>query len=332
MIMKNKFFLAGISLILLVIIQVFLIKNHVVEKKQSLWELRSVDTVKYSRDLTGQMLERPEFDEVIEKQVADIASTGASHIALGSPYDAQYVPFLERWVKIARKHKLKVWFRGNFSGWEKWFNYEKITRDDHKRLLEEFILNNPDLFEDGDIFTSCPECENGGPGDPRQNGDVLGHRQFLIDEYNISLKSFGKINKKVNTGFYSMNYDVAKLIMDKPTTQALGGIVSIDHYVKDPKKVAKDAKEIALTSGGKVVLGEFGAPIPDINGDLSEIQQNQWIEEALKEVKNTPEIIGVNYWVNVGGSTRLWNEDGTRRLAADTIAKFYNETIIVSSP
>lgn len=302
-----------------------------IARKTSLWDFMSVDTVKYSRDLTGQMIDKEEFDAVINKQVADIASLGATHIAIATPYDARFIPFLERWVKSAREHRLKIWFRGNFSGWENWFGIDRIGREEHKKLLKEFIENNPGLFEDGDIFTSCPECENGGPGDPRLNGDPEGHKRFLIDEYKISLEAFGKIGKKVNSGFYSMNYDVAKLIMDKETTQALGGIVVIDHYIKDPIQVSEDAKFIAEQSGGKVVLGELGAPIPDIHGEMTEAEQADWIERALNEAKNNPEIIGVNYWVNVGGSTKLWNDDSTPRQAVGILRKFYTETKLTQS-
>lgn len=317
-------------LIIPIVALVLNLNKSSITSKTPLWEFRSVDTVKYSRDVAGQMIDDPSFDSVINEQVADIASLGASHIAIATPYDQRFVPFLERWVRAAREHKLKVWFRGNFSGWENWFGYDRIGREEHKKLLKEFIENNPGLFEDGDIFTSCPECENGGPGDPRLNGDPIGHKKFLIEEYQISNQSFGKIGKKVNSGFYSMNYDVAKLIMDKETTQALGNIVVIDHYIKDAAEVAKDAKEIAQMSGGKVVLGEFGAPIPDIHGDMTEEEQSKWIEEGLAEAAKTAEIIGINYWVNVGGSTRLWNDDGTRRKAADTIKTFYTTTKLTS--
>lgn len=330
--MKKKLliFLLPFLLIIPIVALVLNLSKSSVVKKTPFWEFRSIDTVKYSRDVAGQMIDKPEFDAVINEQVADIASLGATHVAIATPYDQRFVPFLERWVRAAREHNLKVWFRGNFSGWENWFGYERISREEHKRLLKEFILNNPGLFDDGDIFTSCPECENGGPGDPRLNGDPAGHKKFLIEEYQISIESFGKINKKVNSGFYSMNYDVAKLIMDKETTRALGNVVVIDHYIKDATQVAEDAKNIAELSGGKVVLGEFGAPIPDIHGDFTQEEQSKWIEDGLNAASRTPEIIGINYWVNVGGSTRLWNDDGTRRKAADTIMGFYTATKPIS--
>lgn len=286
--------------------------------------IKSIDTMKYSRDIAREKANDPSFDAVLEKQVYDIAQTGATHVAIGTPYDKEFVPFLKRWVDSARKNNLKVWFRGNLSGWEHWFNYPSIDRQTHIKLTGEFIKENPDLFEDGDIFTSCSECENGGSGDPRKTGDIQGFRDFLIEEYNSNREAFLKINKKVGTGYFSMNYDVAKLIMDSTTTRALGGIAVIDHYVKSPARLALDAKSLALQSGGKIVFGEMGAPIPDLNGQMTEEKQADWIEKALNGLKGIPEVIGVNYWVNTGGSTQIWDENGNPKKAVEIIKKFYS--------
>ena len=291
--------------------------------KQNL-QIRSIDTVKYSRDIAREKENDLSYDVVIKAQVEDIAKTGATHIALGVPYDEEFIPFLKRWTEQARKNNLKVWFRGNFSGWEQWFGYNKIDRSSHIRLTEEFILKNPDLFENGDIFTPCPECENGGPGDPRQTRDIEGHRRFLIEEYNIAKQTFSKIGKKVLPGFYSMNGDVARLIMDKPTTESLGGVIVIDHYVKTPSQLIEDIKDYAENSGGKVVLGEFGVPIPDINGVMSEEEQAKWLQEAFEGFKNIEDLIGVNYWVSVGGSTEIWSSNGQPKQAVDVIKKYYS--------
>jgi len=281
---------------------------EVPKKPQYHLQIRSIDTVKYSRDIAREKEEDQSFDAVITRQVVDIAATGATHIAIGTPYDSEFIPFLRRWVLEARKNNLKVWFRGNFSGWEGWFGYPKINRETHTRLTGEFILNNADLFEDSDIFTPCPECENGG-GDPRRIGDK---------------DAFSKNNKKVLAGFFSMNGDVASLVMDKDTTTALGGIVVVDHYVKDVDTLIKDIREYAQNTGGKVVLGEFGVPIPDIHGNMSEDEQNEWLKDAFEKFQQTPELIGVNYWVSVGGSTQLWNGDGVAKKAVETIKKYYS--------
>ena len=298
------------------------------EKRTTFWEVQSIDTMKYSRDLSREKLFDRSFDAVINQQIKAIAETGATHVAIGTPYDAEFLPYLKRWVAAARASDLNVWFRGNWSGWEGWFDYPIISRADHIDLTEKFILNNKNLFEDGDIFTACPECENGGPGDPRHNGDVAGHRQFLINEYNKAQAAFEKINKDVKANYFSMNGDVARLVMNKSTTESLGSIVTIDHYVRTVQKLASDIKNFAEKSGGEIVLGEFGAPIPDIHGRLSKASQAAWIENALEELVKIEELKGINYWTNIGGSTQLWNEKGMPTPAVEVIRSFYKPLLI----
>jgi hypothetical protein len=285
--------------------------------------LKSIDTMKYSRDLAREKRDDPAFDVVINQQISAIAKTGATHVAIGTPYDEEFVPFLSRWVQAARREKLHVWFRGNFSGWEGWFDYPPLTANEHIVSISAFIARHQNLFEDGDVFTPCSECENGKLGDPRQTGKVDEYRAFLITEHNVAKDVFLKNNKKIKSGYFSMNYDVASLIMDPATTTALDGIVVIDHYVLDPTKLQDDIKTIALKSGGKVVIGEFGAPIPDINGDMTGEEQKEWIKRALGNFQNNPHIIGVNYWVGTGGSTAVWNDDGTPKPAVAILSDFF---------
>ncbi len=289
----------------------------------SWWKFQSVDTMKFSRDLAREKLKDASFDITIEDQVKAIADTGATHIAIATPYDDEFLPYLKKWVKAARDNKLKVWFRGNFSGWEGWFDYRDISREEHLNKTTQFILKNKELFQDGDIFSPCPECENGGPGDPRQTGDIEGFRKFMSDEYAATQSSFFKINRAVLSNFNSMNGDVAKLVMDKKTTQHLGGIVTIDHYVGTPQKLANDISLIAIRSGGRIVLGEFGAPIPDIHGDMTPKQQAEWLETTLSLLAEMPEVYGLNYWTNEGSSTQLWEDDHKPRLAVDVLKKYY---------
>lgn len=286
-------------------------------------KIKSIDTMKYSRDLAREKADDFEFDKTISRQVFNIAQTGATHIAIGTPYDKEFIPFLGKWVAEARKNKLKVWFRGNLSGWERWFDYPAIDPQTHVRMVGEFIQENPDLFENGDIFTPCSECENGGPGDPRQTGDTVGFRKFLTLEYSVSKKAFEDINKKVETGYFSMNYDVAKLIMDEATTKSLGGIVAIDHYVASPIRLSEDARSLALQSKGKIVFGELGAPVADINGKMTEGEQADWIDQALASLNNNLDVIGINYWVSVGGTTEIWDENGNPKKAVEIIRRFY---------
>ncbi len=287
------------------------------------WEFQSVDTMKLSRDLAREKGKSPAFDQAIEEEMMRIADTGATYVAIATPYDEEFLPYLNRFVKAARAQKLHIWFRGNFAGWEKWFSYPAITRTQHMQKTKAFILNNPDLFEDGDIFTACPECENGGPGDPRQTKDVKGHRLFLINEYKLTKDAFSSMGKDVKSNYNSMNGDVARLIMDRQTTAALDGVVVIDHYVARPEDLKKDIDFFARRTGGRVVLGEIGAPVPDIHGTMTQEEQAQWLSEALKALSHTDSLIGLNYWVGSGGSTQLWDSTGKKRMAADVLSTFY---------
>lgn len=291
---------------------------------QSIWKIRSIDTMKYSRDLASEKLKDEGFSAVISWQVGVIAEAGATHVAIATPYDEEFVPFLIRWISTARANGLNVWFRGNLSGWEEWFGYAPITREKHIELITQFIKSHPELFQNGDIFTPCPECENGGPGDPRATGDVEGFRQFQIDEHKAVAEAFRSINKNVSINYPSMNYDVAKLVMDPATTQALGGIVGIDHYTADPDRLAQDIQEIAAMSGGKVFLGEFGVPIPDIHGQMTDQEQADWLRTALEQISYMPELIGLNYWTSVGGSTELWSSSGSPRPGLFVLSEYFH--------
>jgi hypothetical protein len=319
----KKYILLLLSLILILSVSLSYAQKLKPAVTEPIWAVRSLDTTKYSRDLAKQMIKGEKFDKVIKTQVSQVASVNASHIALGTPYDPEFKPVFQKWITEARNRKLKVWFRGNFSGWEGWFDYEKIDSKTHLEKLEKFILENPDLFDNGDIFTPCPECENGGTGDPRDSGDVENYRKFLIDEYQVCQRSFGKINKRVTCGYFSMNMDVARLVMDKQTTKALGNIVAVDHYIDTPDQLVFDIESIAKSSGGEVVIGEFGVPIPDIHGEMSESGQAEWINEAFLKLVKNPKVIAVNYWTGVGGSTEVFKDDGSAKLAVSILREYY---------
>lgn len=318
-----------ISGLLLLVVPTAKAIEPVMPNQHPWWPIQSIDTMKYSRDPSREYLTHPtRADEVIKTQISAIAQTGATHVAIATPYDNEFKPLLKKWVDAARQHGLKVWFRGNWAGWEGWFEYPKITRIEHLNKTRAFIIGNASLFEDGDIFTACPECENGGPGDPRMTNDAQGFRAFLIDEHRMMEDAFGSIDKNVLFHLNSMNGDVARLIMDKDTTKALGGVVTIDHYVSTPEKLANDIVAIAAQSGGSVVLGEFGAPIPDIHGRQNSAQQALWIQEALTAIAHLPQLSGVNYWTSFGGSTALWSDANEPKPAVATLTSFYKPAVI----
>lgn len=315
--------LCHIGIFLTMFIVVAHINVHQANAQETFFQIQSIDTMKISRDVAREKKNDAKFNDYITTVTRQIAKTGATHIAIATPYDEEFLPFLEKWVQSARTYHLKIWFRGNFSGWEEWFDYPRINREEHLKKTASFILDNPQLFQNGDLFSSCPECENGGPGDPREIGDVEGYREFLINEYTTSKNAFTKIGKNVQSNLFSMNGDVANLIMDKPTTHALDDIVVIDHYVKSPEQTIKDIDKLAEQSGGKIILGEVGVPIPDIHGDMTEAEQATWIEKLLSLLVHNSSIIGLNYWTSHNSSTEMWRTDNTPKKAASVLQKYY---------
>ncbi len=316
-------FLFGLGIMLVIMQYLFPAVSQQVVPKQQTWKIQSIDTMKYSRDMARADLTNPKFATEAQKQVAAIAGTGANYVAIDTPYDAEFLPVLEVWVRAARAQGLHVWFRGNFSGWEGWFGYSHMDEQTHIDKTKQFILDHQDIFADGDIFSSCPECENGVHLNPGDTMAVSNHRKFLIAEYTATKEAFSQINKKVASNYYSMNADVARAVMDQPTTQALDGIVVIDHYVASPEQYTYDISQIANLSGGQIVLGEFGAPIPDIHGSMTDAQQAEWLQRTMQVLSGVNNLVGINYWTDKGGSTAIWNTNGSPRSAVKVITQYY---------
>lgn len=290
--------------------------------KEHPFTIRAIDTMKFSRDISGQVLDHPQaFTKLIDTQVRLVAEAGATHVAIATPYDAKFLPVLRLWVASARAHGLNVWFRGNFSGWEGWFGFAKIDRTEHKKLLQSFLRTNPDLFVDGDLFTPCPECENGGPGDPRLTGDRSGYNSFLRDELALAENEFARQGKTIAI-YPSMNGDIANEIITPATVRAFDGTILIDHYVRSTNQFKTDLSAISRKLDATIGLGEFGAPIPDLNGYMTERQQAEYVDGLFRAMMETGTPIA-NYWTLAGGSTALLNDNGTVRLAYTTVQNYF---------
>lgn len=292
--------------------------------RKHLFDVQSVDTMKYSRDMSWQILDDPDsFKPMLDEQMARIAEAGATHVGIATPYDARFLPVLRLWVASARTHGLSVWFRGNFSGWEGWFDYAKIDRTTHEQLLRDFLRNNPDLFRSGDIFTPCPECENGGQGDPRQTGDTSGYNAFLIGEKELADDEFARQGKRVAV-YPSMNADIARQVITPATVRAFDGTILIDHYVRAPEQFASDIRAISEQLNARIGLGEFGAPIPDLNGNMTQARQAKYVDALFKAMyPESATIPVVNYWTLSGGSTMLIGDDGAPRAAYFTVQNYF---------
>ena len=296
------------------------------KRADCLWDVCSIDTMKLSRDKARQELYHPEFDKKIAEQIAQIKNTGANFVSIGTPYDKEFLPYLRRWVKAAREQDLNVYFRGNWSEWEGWFEYPKsMTPEEHLQRTTQFIVSQPDLFEDGDIFDPCPECENAGFWP--QNDKNSDYQQFIQKQQTVIQEAFQKISKKVQVR-QSIIGGRAKDVLDQTTFDKLGNLIFIDHYVSKPK-VMTAFVDYFTSLNTKVVVSEFGAPIPDLNGNMTEKQQADFVRNILEALylKNEA-VLGLNYWVLSHGTTSLVEESGREKNSYLVLQEYFSPQIV----
>ncbi|EKD57506.1 MAG: hypothetical protein ACD_57C00260G0001, partial [uncultured bacterium] len=65
-----------------------------------------------------------------------------------------------------------------------------------------------------------------------------------------------------------------------------------------------------------------------IHGPMTESEQAQWVEESLKKIAGLEAFLGLNYWVNVGGSTAIWKNDGQPKKAVEVLTKYFQPVTI----
>lgn len=323
-----KYFIKSIIIVILLICFFHFAPTQSASAQQTnFWPVTAIDTMKYSRDAAGDqsvLLKIPQY-------VQEIADLHPNYIAIDTPYDEEFYPVLRAWIDEARRNHLRVWFRGNFSGWEGWFGHAKFSDPhEHIQLTQQFISAHPELFQDGDIFSPVPEAENGVLGDPRQNGKVQEFNSFLQKSYDTCTTAFAAINKKVDCGYFSVNGDIAKQVLTPQTVANTGNRVVIDHYVDSTEKMASDLDYLHNKfPQAKIVLGEFGAPIPDINGNMNDEEQAKFVKSLLDVfVQKSSFVDGMNYWTFLGSSTELFTIDNTPKPVATLLSLYFKPPMV----
>lgn len=270
----------------------------------------SIDAMKMSRDTLSLSREQ------IQMLCQEARNTGATHIAIGTPYDDFAYKYLKDWVSIAKSQDigLNVWLRGNFSDWENWHE-NKIhnpvaTPEDHHRQFSQFLakLHHDGLISPGDIVSPCPEPENGKIiGSYWDNKQKL--QNFIRDSYinaRNTLDSFGLSGVRV---VFSYNADVAA---DLPTEiYDLLKIIGLDHYP------AADATEMAtriahfhhLFPGKEIWIAETGSGMKDRQKITTQEQQAAYMELLFQSMASM-KVSAINIWTIMGGDTALVDPAG----------------------
>jgi hypothetical protein len=181
--------------------------------------------MKLSRDKAGQYQnDKNLLDSDISKVLDNAKIIGANCISIGTPYDERFVPILSKWVSSIHAKGFKVWFRGNFSAYEGWFDVPKYSNiDQHHTDLSNFLYRNNSLFNDGDIFTPAPEPENGFPS---AYENKKGFADFLLKSYQVCFDAITKMELSVKCGYFSSSLAAGQsLVLYENDTVIGGGII-----------------------------------------------------------------------------------------------------------
>lgn len=304
------------------------------------WTVRSVDTMKLSRDTRKKQLSTAQIVALIRLD----ALLHVTHIAVDAYYDDP--GYLARWAGVVRSFGLHVWFRAHWYAWE---NHRDAsgTMSPHAYIAATrlFLQAHADLLRDGDIFDFCSEPENSpywlrtyGPGWSWRNHTAKRAFNTFV-RAGVGMAGSTLSNRGlggVTVTDVSVNPSVALRLLSKPTVCRLGR-VTLDVYpdggTRDPVVAARRLlAQIARVHERwpvSIVLGEFGYARDFAVDDAT---QGRVLGAELHALATLPYVRGMNYWVDAGGPgyggyTNLYRRAGGRdwvpRPAAAVVAAAY---------
>jgi hypothetical protein len=288
---------------------------------------RGVDLMKYTKDT---MANQPS-DAAIENIVSTvISSINPTHVSISTPLDSTSAypntpaprtseAFTLKWTNAIHSKGKKVLFRGTFSGIEGIYSFPKldgadrlpagtkesaITDGDATWLgkIYKYIISNPALFADGDVWAILPERTEGIFQDstsflPHDGAGIQSNYvNFFIDLKAVSDMAFTKIGKKVVTGLTANNYtEIASTWLPGALFENSGMLV-IDHYAPTPEGMEADIRKIYNMHRKPVFLQEWGdywnAGMP-LDQRLAYLNSMYAVWQRLINEKI---LVGFNYW------------------------------------
>lgn len=299
----------------------------------SSFAIQSIDAMKDTKDaICG-----PRPLDWINKWLDKAVELSAQYIAISTPYEnpscGDALSYTKTWVKAIRAHGLHVWHRHMPLSFEGIYSVNKNNSTNYLNLISTYIKNNPDLFQDGDIFTPIPEPQNGGiqgitycANSVCQFQSAPAFNQWLRDAMTTSKNAFAAIGKNnMKIGYFGFDGFVAwgdknpdwHGILEDSTVAQMGNI-TIDHY---PETVGETMDQALTALQAKypttpIVIGEYGT----VNGQ----NVNQEVTDTLTAAKNH-HVVGFNYWQfgPSGSGEQLINDDFSNRSDFTIVASFY---------
>lgn len=305
---------------------------------QDNWSVKSVDAQVMSK--YWAVTDENQIRSLVKADKA----IGAKQIAVSANYNNYNL--LKKWADVIHSEGLNVWFRGHWDEWDSWEKPEiknGITSGEYLNKTKQFIIAHPELFRAGDSFTMCVESENAAWWTGIDHGPFNGWddwRAFTRNQVTYADDAFSQIGLggKVKTNWINMNGWVAWNELDQTTVNTLGQL-TLDHIIDWTDDI--NTYKNALFSGNgngfygydeyhnkwnvPMMAGEWG--YSTFNQNVDPVYQKELTSAIFKEFANRPYIVGINYWIDVGHASRLFDTpnllDYNRRPVADVIQQYF---------
>lgn len=224
-----------------------------------------------------------------------------------------------------------------------------------------YIINNPTMFEHGDLWGVLPEATGHGifndatsflPHDG--DGIQANFANFFINVGIVSKEAFKIIGKNVRTGFSAQN---ASEIFNGWVPSSLHnsqglGRVNIDHYGTggadySPTEMSDDLDEIFSENGGKPIFhqewGDYWSTDPAYGYNRNQAAHEAYLESMYavwQDKIDNDKLLGFNYWRSVGGAEAVYTNDGNEEdpldwhptYEGDVLAAFFAANEVVEDP
>jgi len=275
--------------------------------KQPVTYIRSIDTQIVSKHWKGT------GRYSIRRQVSMIKNLGATYVAISTPYNRPEE--IRLWSDEIHRAGLRVWYRSHWLEWEGDEGYiANLSQADYLTKTSQFIITNKDIFKEGDAFTVCVEPEQMYTARSKKM-DWEELNKFIVDQADVADEAFAKIGHKdeIYTNWISVNGYIGLSGLTERTVKRLG-LITLDHYPKaDQGLLRTEMADRWLQEIDRVhekwqvpiLLGEFGY---NVEKEVTSAEQKRAVDLMLEKARTRPYIIGINYWVHMGNSSRIIND------------------------
>ncbi len=306
------------------------------ENSGSIWSVRSVDV-----DLISKQESPAASKEDIRNQVTNLKAIGVNYIAVGTLYDEN--ENMAMWADEIHSQGLHVWYKGSFAEWNGEAGKPPImTKSKYLERTKWFILDNRNLFKEGDSFSfaSTPEVVGVGMGEKLMTWSE--YKKFILKGMYISGEAFKEIglDGKIHTNWLPITEPVVLDKLDKKFVEKIG-LISVDIFGNQSQtqgelenssdyinEIEKSLDKIYSEWQTPILISKWGYQVYQ---KVDDEKQQGVIDAVFNLLKRKPYIIGVNYWTSSGGTTAILNKDENGNLnyrkSAETIKLYFDPSL-----